>query len=137
MVFERDYDPSLPELHGDKDRLHRVFLNLIINAVEASQPGDKITIRTGMRGPWQELEPLPDPAKTYFQIEIEDEGVGLDESGTTSLFTPFRTTKKRGHGLGLSVSYQIIRAHEGNLNYRPGSKKGTIFTITLPMDPGS
>jgi len=64
--FERLYDPSLPELVGDRDRLHQVFLNLIHNAVEASPPGETVTVRTRMSGPWQTEEPLPEPGRTFF-----------------------------------------------------------------------
>jgi two-component system nitrogen regulation sensor histidine kinase GlnL len=131
--LQRDYDPSLPEPRADRDRLHQVFLNLIRNAVDASPPGGAVYVRTHMLGPWQEREQLPDPARTYFRIEVEDEGSGVSADARERLFTPFYTTKRTGTGLGLAISYQIVRAHEGVLRYRPASRQGAVFTVLLPM----
>ena len=133
VTFVRDYDPSLPELFADKDKLHQVFLNLIQNAVEASPPDGAITVRTRTLGPWQEPEDKLDPARTYFQVEVEDRGKGVDEEMRGNLFTPFSTSKKSGTGLGLSISYQIVRAHQGILGFRPAAPTGAIFSVTLPM----
>jgi two-component system nitrogen regulation sensor histidine kinase GlnL len=134
--LEREYDPSLPDLFADRDRMHQVFLNLIRNAVEASPPGGTVRIRTGMRGPWGEEGALPDPARTYFVIEVDDEGAGVPEAERQRLFTPFFTTKKAGTGLGLSISYQILRAHEGFLRYRSSPAGGSVFTVLLPLVEG-
>ena len=133
LRFLREYDPSLPELFADKDKMHQVFLNLIQNAVDASPPEASMTIRTKALGPWQEGQPAPDPARTYFQIEVEDQGPGVSEDILPNLFTPFFTSKKSGSGLGLSISYQIVRAHDGLLRYRPGSP-GAIFSVILPLE---
>jgi two-component system nitrogen regulation sensor histidine kinase GlnL len=74
LKIVRDYDPSLPDLVGDRDRLHQVFLNLLQNAAEASPPDGSITVRSAMVGPWQERELFQVPPGTYFLIEIEDQG---------------------------------------------------------------
>jgi len=132
--FERQYDPSLPELLGDKDRLHQVFLNLIHNAVEASPPGESIVVRTSMTGPWQNQESLPEPGRTFFLVDILDRGPGVAEAIRRNLFTPFVTSKKNGTGLGLSISHQIVRAHHGHLRYQPGESGGAIFSVVLPRD---
>ena len=132
VQFERRYDPSLPELFGDRDRLHQVFLNLIHNAVEASPPGATVTVTTSMTGPWHDRDPPPEPAGTYFQIEVMDHGPGVSEEHRPNLFTPFFTTKKHGTGLGLSISHQIVRAHHGHLRYRPAEGGGAIFSVVLP-----
>jgi two-component system nitrogen regulation sensor histidine kinase GlnL len=129
----RDYDPSLPELWADRDRMHQVFLNLIRNAAEASPPGGTVRVRTEIVGPWQEREQLPDPTRTYFRIEVEDEGPGVPEAHRPRLFTPFFTTRRAGTGLGLAISYQIVRAHEGALRYRPAPGGGAIFAVLLPL----
>ena len=134
VEFVRDYDPSLPELFADMDKLHQVFLNLIQNAVEASPDKSVVTVRTRTLGPWQEQEGQMDPARIYFQIEVEDQGQGVSEDMRQNLFTPFHTSKKSGTGLGLSISYQIVRAHRGNLSYRPAKSKGSIFSVALPME---
>ncbi len=133
--FDRQYDPSLPDLYADRDRLHQVFLNLIHNAVEAGAPGQTVTIRTHMTGPWQDRDPLPEPRGTFYQIDVEDRGHGVSDAVRPNLFTPFFTTKKGGTGLGLSISHQIVRAHHGQLSYRPGEDAGSIFTVVLPREP--
>lgn len=132
--FIRDYDPSLPELFADKDKMHQVFLNLIQNAVEASPPDAAVTVRTRALGPWQEAEALPDPAGIYFQVEVEDEGAGVSEAHRQNLFTPFFTSKKSGTGLGLSISYQIVNAHQGFLRYHPAAPNGAVFSVALPIE---
>ncbi|MCZ6729084.1 MAG: ATP-binding protein [SAR324 cluster bacterium] len=131
--FERDYDPSLPELFADQDRMHQVFLNLIQNAVDASPPGAMVTLRTRALGPWQEDETLPDPARTYYQVEVVDQGEGVDNEILPNLFTPFYSNKKSGNGLGLSISYQIVRAHGGLLRYR-AAQPGAVFSVILPLE---
>jgi len=136
VELQREYDPSLPELYADRDRMHQVFLNLIRNAAEASPEGGRVRVRTQILGPWQEREALPDPSRTYFRIEVEDEGPGVPEADRDRLFTPFYTTKRAGTGLGLAISYQIVRAHEGVLRYRPGAERGAVFMVLLPMETG-
>jgi two-component system, NtrC family, nitrogen regulation sensor histidine kinase GlnL len=136
LRLEREYDPSLPELCADRDRMHQVFLNLIRNAAEASPEGGRVRVRTQIAAPWQEREQLPDPTRTYFRIDVEDEGPGVPEGDRARLFTPFFTTKRSGTGLGLAISYQIVRAHEGLLRYRPAAEQGSVFTVLLPVDTG-
>ena len=135
--FERQYDPSLPELYGDRDRLHQVFLNLIHNAVEASPPGETVTVRTSMTGPWQTQEALPEPGRTFFLVDVVDHGSGVSEAARSNLFTPFFTTKKNGTGLGLSISHQIVRAHHGHLRYQQAEGGGAIFSVVLPREQAS
>ena len=130
----RDYDPSLPDLVADRDRLHQVFLNLLKNAVEASPPGGSVIVRTRMVGLWQEQEPVPAGSGLQFSIDVEDQGVGIGESEIENLFTPFFTKKKGGHGLGLFICYQNVRAHGGLIRYRASRSGGAIFSVLLPME---
>ncbi len=134
LTFVRDYDPSLPDLVADRDRLHQVFLNLLQNAAEASPPGGTITVRTAMVGPWQGREQIQVSGRTYFLIEFEDQGPGVPREHVGRLFTPFLTTKKAGHGLGLSIAYQIVRAHNGQIRYRTALEGGAVFAVLLPME---
>lgn len=144
--LERDYDPSLPDLPADRDRMQQVFLNLVRNAVEASPREGKIRIRTGMTGPWQEASESLEAGGIYFRIDVEDEGSGVLPEDVDRLFTPFFTRKKSGTGLGLSICYRIVLAHGGALRHRPverskeqpggppGESQGSIFTVFLPMN---
>jgi two-component system nitrogen regulation sensor histidine kinase GlnL len=136
LTFRREYDPSLPDIVADRDRLHQVLLNLLQNAAEASPTGGEITVRTSMIGPWQDREQHQIPPGTYFLIEIEDHGPGVPREHVGRLFTPFLTTKRTGHGLGLSISYQIVRAHGGQIRYRRGSEGGAVFAVQLPLEMG-
>lgn len=129
----REYDPSLPDCHADRDRMHQVFLNLLRNAAEASPVGGTVRIRTRIIGPWSEEVELPDPGSIYFQIEVEDQGGGIPESLQEQIFTPFFTTKATGTGLGLSISQQIVMAHNGWLRQRNINSHGSVFTIILPI----
>lgn len=132
----RDYDPSLPDLRADRDRIHQVLLNLLRNAVESASeaPGaGRVRVRTEMQGPWNAKVALPDPNRTYFCVEVEDNGAGVRPKDRARLFTPFFTTKRSGTGLGLAISYQIVRAHEGALLFRPAAGNGAVFTMLLPM----
>jgi two-component system nitrogen regulation sensor histidine kinase GlnL len=130
----RDYDPSLPDLLADRDRLHQVFLNLLKNAAEASPAGGSVTVRTRMVGRWQGTELLRGGNAVYFAIEVEDQGAGVAEADLEHLFTPFFTTKKNGHGLGLYICYQIVRAHGGQIRYHAGRTGGAVFTVLIPLE---
>lgn len=129
----RLYDPSLPDCRADRDRLHQVFLNLLRNAAEASPEGGILRIRTQIVGPWSGEIELPDPGRTYFQIDVEDQGTGISAEHREQLFTPFFTTKTSGTGLGLSISQQIIIAHKGWLRYGVINNQATVFTVFLPI----
>jgi two-component system nitrogen regulation sensor histidine kinase GlnL len=134
IAVHRDYDPSLPDLTADRDRLHQVFLNLLQNAAEASPPGGTVTVRTRILGPWQASEALPERAGVHFLIEVEDDGRGVAPDDIPKLFTPLFTTKKTGHGLGLSICYQIVRAHKGQIRYRASRSGGAVFSVLLPLE---
>ena len=133
IKFVRDYDPSLPDVYADKDKLHQVFLNLIRNALEASPPNTVITVRTKTIGPWLKQELGLDPPGVYYLIEVEDQGEGVNQAQRQDLFTPFFTSKKTGAGLGLSISCQIVRAHSGIMNFRPKAPSGAVFSVALPL----
>jgi signal transduction histidine kinase len=106
--------------------LQQVVLNFVINAEQAivqAQPAVRqITIRTGDRDGWA-------------WIEVEDTGPGVPAADEAKLFQPFYTTKpvNEGTGLGLSVSYDIIRQHNGRIGYRRGAGGGAVFSFELPM----
>ena len=104
---------------GDEERLRQAFLNILINAVEASQPGNTITIKT-----WLEEQTAC--------LTISDQGVGMAESIIPNIMEPFFTTKERNTGLGLSVSYKIIKDHGGDISINSRLDHGTTVEIRLP-----
>lgn len=115
---------NLPRVHADAQQLTQVFLNLILNAVDASSKGDKIQVV---------VLPADDP--NYVSVKVVDTGAGIPEHILPSIFDPFFTTKGKGKGtgLGLSVSQGIIAKHGGRIRVASKEGQGAIFTVTLPV----
>lgn len=125
--IRRDFDPSLPEVEIDPDRLYRVYLNLLRNALEASPEGAKIEIQT-------RAETDRRTGRSAWVTRIRDAGRGIGEDARPFLFAPLFTTKPAGTGLGLAVSQQIVQAHGGVLSLRNRPERGAEATVMLPMD---
>lgn len=123
----RDYDPSLPELPGDADRLTQATWNLVRNAIEAGAAN--ITLRTRAEHGVRIGDALQALA---LRLEIIDDGRGVPEDLTERLFLPLVSGRADGSGLGLALAQQVAREHRGSLTYR--SRPGhTVFTLLLPM----
>lgn len=123
---------SADELIGnwDADQLRQVFVNVIANAVDASQENAAVRIATErLRLDGQEGEPL----KNYARITIADRGKGMDKATRDRIFEPFFSTKKRGTGLGLAIVKQIVEQHGGRISVASEMGKGSKFIIDLPM----
>ena len=123
----RDYDPSLPELPGDADRLTQAVWNLVRNAIEAGAASVQLrtraeySVRIG-----DDLHPLA------LRLDIADDGRGVPEDLAERLFLPLVSGRAEGSGLGLALAQQVAREHRGSLVYR--SRPGhTVFTLLLPM----
>lgn len=119
-----DYDVALDEvfIEGDYNRLNQVFINMIKNSVEALD---------NIKKPKISLNHKIDGNK--FIISIEDNGSGINESDMERIKEPFYTTKKNGTGLGVSLSCEIISAHDGTLEYFSKVNEGTKVVISLPI----
>lgn len=135
ISFQRFFDPSIPDIFADRDKLHQVFLNLIKNAVEASPKNGKIIIRSNYCPQWEIIGKNLDIHQEYYLIEFEDEGSGILPENKDRLFSPLFTTKKSGHGLGLSISFRIVSEHGGLLQYKPAPSGGAIFQVYIPRVP--
>jgi len=123
LRIELNYDPEPVITYGDANQLQQVFLNMILNAIDATAGGEKIEITT-IR------------VDNFVQIIIEDTGCGIAPENLDRIFEPFFSTKSpgKGTGLGLSICYGIIEEHKGKiLASSNGIGKGTKFTISLPM----
>jgi PAS domain S-box-containing protein len=120
LVFDID---GIPPLKIDPDQIQQVFLNLILNAVDAMPGGGSLTISMKRKNDWVE-------------VAFGDTGSGIDEAIITRIFDPFFTTKPlgKGTGLGLSICYGIIREHKGTIAVKSKEGKGTTFTIRLPVE---
>jgi signal transduction histidine kinase len=117
---ERIWDPAVPQIVANADHLKQVFLNLVINAIDAMPKGGNLTIRTILD-------------HENINIEFADTGIGMPPEILARLFEPFFTTKAHGSGLGLSISYGIIQEHSGQILVQSEIGKGTTFTIVLPV----
>jgi signal transduction histidine kinase len=121
---------ALPAVHGDSGQLTQVFLNLVLNALDAMPTGGTLTIAVRPALDGDELE-----------VDFTDTGIGIPEQHISSVFDPFFTSKKKakGTGLGLSVSLGIIKQHGGDIRVRSRVGEGTTFTVSLPtaMVPAS
>nr|CRH07524.1 putative nitrogen regulation protein ntrB [Candidatus Magnetococcus massalia] len=125
----RDFDPSLPDISGDRDKLIQLFLNLISNACEA----------TGAQGEVQVLSRISNQVRLtqgrrqqHIVVEVRDNGPGIPHELKKRIFLPFVTTKSDGTGLGLAISQKIVHDHDGQmaLESKPGE---TIFRVYLPI----
>lgn len=126
----RDYDPSLPELTGDADRLTQAVWNLVRNAIEAGAVN--VTLRTRAE---HGARVGDEPHSLALRLEISDDGRGVPEELAERLFLPLVSGRAEGSGLGLALAQQVAREHRGSLVYR--SRPGhTVFTLLLPMTVG-
>ncbi len=118
----RNYGESLPPVQGSSTRLQQVFLNLFMNARDAMPNGGMLEVRT-----------LANNGSV--EVEVADTGMGISAENLARIFDPFFTTKSsgRGTGLGLSVSYGIIREHAGRVDVRSTAGKGTSFRLEFPV----
>jgi two-component system nitrogen regulation sensor histidine kinase GlnL len=123
----RDYDPSLPAINADADRLQQALLNLARNAVEAG--AESLTLRTRAEHGARIGERTQ---KLALRIDIADDGRGVPAELAQTLFEPLVSGRADGTGLGLAIAREIAREHGGELSYarRPGA---TVFTLLLPV----
>ncbi|MDH5756684.1 MAG: ATP-binding protein, partial [Nitrospinota bacterium] len=127
------YDPSLPPVEGNRDRLVQVFMNLVKNSVEACPDGGELIVRSGPAWRFPDGAP-PRKDKKYATVEIIDEGYGIDEADLQGLYTPFFTRKKGGAGLGLTVTLNLVRAHFGLLSVKNRKEsRGAEASVYLPL----
>jgi signal transduction histidine kinase len=118
--LELELDENLPFLEFDGQVMKQALLNLIQNAQAAMPEGGTITVKTEQKD-------------NNAVISIADTGTGIDEKDLAKIFDPYFTTKEQGSGLGLTMVFKIIREHRGDITVDSKERKGTCFTITLPI----
>jgi len=116
----------LPKIKGFAEQLQQVFMNLLINAEDATDDGDVISITTTQKD------------KNTININFKDTGMGMPEDMLSKIFDPFFTTKEvgKGTGLGLSITYGIVKRHRGTIHVKSKIGRGTTFDVNLPVDFG-
>jgi PAS domain S-box-containing protein len=134
VTMVRRYDPSLPAILGDEDRLVQVFHNLVRNALEAMKAGGHLTLSTRVS-----LNPLYGKMDTgsgqriMVEAIVADEGSGIPTGLRSRIFDPFFTTKESGLGLGLALCHRILEEHHGAIQVESVEGKGTTVTCFLPI----
>jgi signal transduction histidine kinase len=124
----RKYDQQLPSIVLDEKKIKQVFINLIMNAKHAVGKTGSIKLSSEF-----------DPEAGQITVKVADTGHGIDKEHLPRIFDPFFTTKPigEGTGLGLSVSYGIIKNHGGDILVETRPDKGSIFTVVLPVVSGT
>jgi signal transduction histidine kinase len=117
-----DLTENTPTIKVDVDRMKRVFINLIKNAIDAMPDGGKLTITS-------------EKANDKVKIAFADTGMGIYEENLKKLFGPLFTTKAKGMGLGLAICKRVVEAHGGTISVESAVGKGTVFTIIIPIEP--
>jgi signal transduction histidine kinase len=128
MSISREFSDNLPKVWIDREQMKQVFMNLILNAIQAMKEGGSITLasravsRNGS-----------EPSGEFVQVEIRDTGIGIPEENLHHIFDPFFTSKDEGSGLGLAVSHQIVQEHGGFVTVESNLGKGTVFFVHVPV----
>jgi len=145
------YAPEVPPIQGDPELLQQVFLNVMLNGVQAMPDGGDIKVETRCEsvyeymlhksGPSEDRDDQPqgqdEPRHEVVSVRISDTGKGINQENLNKIFNPFFTTRQQGTGLGLSITHKIIEQHGGGVNVESVPGKGTTFTIYLPVDKDS
>ncbi len=131
VTVKERFSENLPPVQGDAHQLQQVFLNLIVNAVDAMPHGGELRVET------DSVKPRPETKDSRrVRIQITDSGCGIASQDQKRIFEPFFTTKDlgKGAGLGLAVSQRILKAHQGTIEVRSQVGVGSTFVIFLPAE---
>jgi two-component system, sporulation sensor kinase E len=120
IEIKKDYLPYIPSILLDRSQIKQAFLNIFKNSIEAMPNGGMIYISTFLK-------------RDRLEIKIRDEGIGVPESKLYRMFEPYFTTKERGSGLGLMITYRIIKAHGGEIKVKSKVGEGTEMTVVIPL----
>ncbi len=121
IAVKKELDPEIPQVNADFEMLLMVVKNLITHATEAVDGNGHIWMKTS----WINKQVL---------IEIKDDGCGISSENIETIFRPFFSMKRQGHGLGLAMVRKAIMLHKGKLNVESKEGEGATFTILLPGD---
>lgn len=154
IALQKELAPDLPEIQGSANHLEQVIVNLVTNAREAMPRGGTLRFATMVHRPASSVDPMREDrdgrrssdfgeigrvisGQAVVEIRVSDTGPGIPPGILPRIFDPFFTTKEQGSGLGLSITYGIVRDHGGaiTVDSRPGA--GSTFIIQFPIPGGS
>jgi len=127
IKFSLELSPDISKIQADEDQVRQILMNVIINAIQAIPEKGEIKIKT---------EKTLLKGESAIKLIIEDSGIGIPEKDFTQIFDPFFSTKDKGSGLGLSIVYKLIEAHQGEIKVESKEGEGTKFIIFLPQKGG-
>jgi len=125
VTITQHLDEGIPLVRIDKGQIQQALINLLINALEATNSGGHVDVTTRF-----------EPNNNRVEIIIADTGVGMAEKTLGRIFDPFFTDKENGTGLGLAITHGIIKQHDGTIDAESKPGEGTVFTIRLPLTHG-
>lgn len=121
ISLKTQFEEDLPSVSVDPGQMKQVFLNLIINAVQAMPNGGTLTVESHQN-------------KSEIVCKFSDTGMGISKEQQEKLFTPFFTGKERGTGLGLAIVHRILEGQKGKIEFTTKENQGTTFTVSLPIE---
>ena len=124
ILLIKKFDPNLPPIPLDRDKLKQAFMNIVLNAMDAMSEGGTLEILT-----------LLDSDKV--RIDVVDTGIGFPPEDLNRLFEPFFTTKSQGTGLGLANAKRILEQHGGDIQGESVVEQGTTISLWLPLSSKS
>jgi signal transduction histidine kinase len=119
--FTKDFDSAVPDIYADPAHMQQIFLNIVLNAIDAVAEQGSIHIKSKKN------------SEESMQVQISDSGSGLDPETIKMVFNPFYTTKSKGTGLGLAICKRLIEQHSGTISVNNNPEGGATFVITLPL----
>ncbi|MEK7742296.1 MAG: ATP-binding protein [Nitrospirota bacterium] len=122
ISITKEFDMPL-SVNADRQKMHQVFLNLGMNALEAMPDGGELSVSARHTG-------------SSFEVVFKDTGIGIRHKNLEKIFYPFFTTKDEGTGLGLAIAYRIIEEHKGKINVISNPGEGTVFKVIIPDNNG-
>jgi signal transduction histidine kinase len=143
--IEKDFNPT-PPVQLDRHQMKQVFVNIIMNALQAIRENGIIKVSCGPSAQFQKIWmysnrkyaeknlSLQVNLTAFAWVKISDNGSGIPEEVLSKIFYPFFTTKEKGSGIGLAIAQKIIDSHRGNIDVESEVGKGTTFTIKLPLE---
>jgi len=126
VKFHASLEENMLSIQADAELLHRVFSNILLNAIQAMPQGGTVNVSTRCG--------FPEGRDGTLQVTVHDTGIGMDGETGKRLFDPFFTTKEKGTGLGMANAKKIIEEHGGAIEVRSNPGKGTLVTVTLPVE---
>jgi two-component system, NtrC family, nitrogen regulation sensor histidine kinase NtrY len=115
-----EVDAGLAPIWLDREQIRRALLNLLDNAVEATEPPGRVEVAV-------------QAVDGHLEIQVKDTGRGIPPAAREKLFLPYFSTKGRGTGLGLAIVHRIVSDHHGSIRVEDNRPKGTVFTLALPL----